>query len=299
MTTTKSAALPAPQPIRQLGLVGKYDQALDAWAITKLLDILQHARVQVYIESQTAHLNQLSSYPSLDLHEMRDMDAVIVMGGDGTMIGVARSLCPYNIPLIGINHGRLGFITDISLSEMDTHLPPILQGHAYLERRHILQAQVRRNNQMLFESLAINDVVIARSGNAGMIDVAISINQAHMCDQRADGLIIATPTGSTAYALSVGGPIIHPQVPAWLLAPIAPHGLSHRPIAIPMHSHIQLCLKSKKPALLNCDTQTFNALSDGDVIDIKKSDFMLTFLHPPHFDYYQMLRQKLHWQQVL
>lgn len=294
---------------KKIGIIGKPLKILPLAGLQQLLSILQDFQIEIFIETQTSQTHKnlgiewLGQYPSFDIkmlgktstNEM--LDAVIVIGGDGTMLGAARELCACNMPLIGINSGRVGFVTDIYLQDIALHLPKMLQGEYLIDRRALLQATVIREHQEIYQGLAVNDVVIARTSNAAMIEVAIYIDDAYMCLQRADGLIIATPTGSTAYSLSVGGSIIHPKVAACLLAPIAPHGLSHRPIAIPIDSQIKIRIDSTQPTLLNCDMQTFNELKKQDLIIIEQSPQQLLFLHPQNYDYYQMLRQKLHWQQ--
>jgi NAD+ kinase len=316
---------------KKIGIIGKPHKILPLAGLKQLLSILKDFSIEVLIEEQTAKTHKslgiefLENYESFSLTALNhsndldpknkidspitshkasstydkklDIDAAIVIGGDGTMLGAARALCRLNMPLIGINSGRVGFVTDIYLQDIALHLPNMLQGEYLIDRRHLLAAKVRRDLELVYEGLAVNDVVLARTSNASMIEVSVFIDGAYMCHQRADGLIISTPTGSTAYSLSVGGSIMHPKVAALLLAPIAPQGLSHRPIAIPIDSQIEIRIETPQPTLLNCDMQTFNEIRPQDRIEIARADQDLIFLHPTNYDYYQMLRQKLHWHE--
>ncbi len=221
----------------------------------------------------------------------------VVMGGDGTMLGIARQLAKYDIPLIGINSGRLGFITDIPIDRMVPALHEILQGQARTEERTLLQARVMREDVEIFCSVAFNDVVVARGTGAGMVELKLIVDGEFMYNQRADGLIISTPTGSTAYALSAGGPLLHPRVQGTVLVPIAPHALSNRPIVVPESSEIVVELVAGRDISVNFDMQTFTSLQLGDRIVISRSPHTITFLHPRDWSYYHTLREKLHWNE--
>lgn len=221
----------------------------------------------------------------------------VVMGGDGTMLGIARQLAPYDIPLIGINSGRLGFITDIPLERMVPALHEILQGQGQIEERTLLEARVVRDGDEIFCALAFNDVVVARGTGAGMVELKLIVDGEFMYNQRADGLIVSTPTGSTAYALSAGGPLLHPRVQGIILVPIAPHALSNRPIVVPESSEIVVELVAGRDISVNFDMQTFTSLQLGDRIVISRSPHTITFLHPRGWSYYHTLREKLHWNE--
>ncbi|MDR1311805.1 MAG: NAD kinase [Burkholderiaceae bacterium] len=225
-------------------------------------------------------------------------NAVIVIGGDGTMLGIARQLAPYSIPLIGINQGRLGFITDISLDQMLPMLDLLLQGKYVAEHRILLEGSIVRDGQTIYHALAFNDIVISRGGGSGMVDLRLEVDGHFMCQQRSDGLIMSTPTGSTAYALSAGGPMLHPNLGGIAIVSIAPHSLSNRPIVVPDTSEIIVEIVEANQPSVNYDSQSFASLKLADRILIKRSIHTVTFLHTPDWSYYDTLRNKLHWGEV-
>jgi NAD+ kinase len=222
----------------------------------------------------------------------------VIVGGDGTMLGIARELAPHGVPLVGINFGRLGFITDIPLLRWPEALGAVLDGHFVAENRSILKARVSRDSQVIFESSAVNDVVISRSSRAGMIDVQVHVDGIYMYSQRADGLIVATPTGSTAYALSCNGPILHPSLEGIVLVPVAPQALSNRPIVLPAKSVISMSVAEGRETRVNCDMQTFADLQLGDLLEVSRADYTCRFLHPSGYSYYATLRSKLNWHEM-
>src|SRR6218665_312651 len=225
---------------RHVALIGKY-QASSAGAIgessRQALDgiarFLQHQGCSVSIEAETASNTGLLHYPSLTVEDIgARCDLGLVVGGDGTMLGIGRRLARFGTPLVGINQGRLGFITDIPFDTYQATLPPMLEGDYEEDSRPLIQACVMRGGQVVFEALAMNDVVVNRGATAGMVELRVEVGGRFVANQRADGLIIASPTGSTAYSLSAGGPMLHPSIPGWVLVPIAPHTLSNRPIVL-------------------------------------------------------------------
>jgi NAD+ kinase len=253
---------------------------------------------EVVIEHDTAAGSGLNGYTVMNVEEIgQSCDLAIVLGGDGTMLGYARQLAPHNVPLIGINQGRLGFITDIPLSEVKTALTAMLGGAYEEDRRALMRAKVWRDGHCVFNALALNDVVVNRGATSGMLEVRVAVDGRFVANQRADGLIIATPTGSTAYSLSVGGPLLHPSLPAWVLAPIAPHTLSNRPIVLADTGEITIDLVAGRDASANFDMQSLASLLIGDRITVKRSNYHATFLHPRGWSYYDTLRQKLHWNE--
>jgi NAD+ kinase len=213
------------------------------------------------------------------------------------MLGIGRQLAQYGLPLIGINHGRLGFITDIALSDYTNALPAMLRGEHASEERALMQARVMRDGTAVFDALALNDVVINRGAGSGMVELRVEINGHFVANQRADGLIVASPTGSTAYALSAGGPIMHPDLKGWLMVPIAPHTLSNRPLAIADTAQIAIELVAGKEASANFDMQSFASLLVGDRIVVSRSQYAAKFLHPLGWSYFDTLRRKLHWNE--
>jgi NAD+ kinase len=233
----------------------------------------------------------------LDLHADA-IDLAIVVGGDGTMLGIARELAPHGVPVIGINHGRLGFMTDIPLERWSEALAAILDGQFEAEERTLLDARVLRDGEqtIAFEARALNDVVVGRGFVGRMIELNVEVDGKFMYTQRADGLIVATPTGSTAYALSANGPILHPQLGGIVLVPVAPQALSNRPIVLPDSSCVTVRIGEETDARVNCDMQTFSDLHPGDRIVIARSAHRIRFLHPSGYSYFATLRGKLAWQ---
>ena len=266
--------------------------------VERILAFLQEAGYRVVFEADTAAYLAMPAIEAMDVNAIGEQaDLVIVMGGDGTMLGIARQLAKYDVALIGINLGRLGFITDIPVERMLPALGEILQGKATAEKRSLLEGRVMRDGKMMFCGVAVNDVVVARGSGAGMAELRVTVDGQFMYNQRSDGLIVSTPTGSTAYALSAGGPLLHPSLQGIVLVPIAPHALSNRPIAVPDTSEIVVTIVSGRDISVNFDMQTFASLQHGDEIVISRSPNTITFLHPEGWSYYNTLREKLHWHE--
>ena len=266
--------------------------------VERILAFLQEAGYRVVFEADTAAYLAMPAIEAMDVNAIGEQaDLVIVMGGDGTMLGIARQLAKYDVALIGINLGRLGFITDIPVERMLPALGEILQGKATAEKRSLLEGRVMRGGEMIFCGVAVNDVVVARGSGAGMAELRVTVDGQFMYNQRSDGLIVSTPTGSTAYALSAGGPLLHPSLQGIVLVPIAPHALSNRPIAVPDTSEIVVTIVSGRDISVNFDMQTFASLQHGDEIVISRSPNTITFLHPEGWSYYNTLREKLHWNE--
>jgi NAD+ kinase len=240
----------------------------------------------------------ISGYPVLGLQAIgKQCDLALVVGGDGTMLGIGRQLAPFGVPLIGINQGRLGFITDIPLGSFRTSLAPMLQGQFEEDHRSLIHARVLRDGHCVFDALAMNDVVVNRGATSGMVELRVQVDGRFVANQRADGLIIATPTGATAYALSAGGPILHPSIPGWVLVPIAPHTLSNRPIVLANATEIAIEVVAGRDASASFDTQSLASLLHGDRIVVTRSEHHVRFLHPKGWSYFDTLRQKLHWNE--
>jgi NAD+ kinase len=255
---------------------------------------LTQAGRQVLVEAETARHTGVSEYPTADFASIgKSADLAIVMGGDGTMLGAARHLAPFSVPVVGINHGRLGFITDIPVHDANAALTDLLQGRFDTEGR---------GQQEMYAATALNDVVLNRAGRGGMIEVRVEVNDTFMYTQRADGLIVATPTGSTAYALSAAGPILHPSVSAMLLVPVAPQTLSNRPIVIPADSVLNMTLSSMSRvelgASVHFDMQTWSDLTAGDRIVVRRAPHTIRFLHPTGYSFFSTLRRKLDWNRL-
>ncbi len=281
-----------------IALAVRHNTAGIAEPVDSVVAFLQARGYRVVLEAETAaHLG----LPGLEAMDARAIGAcamaAIVMGGDGTMLGIARQLAPYDVPLIGINQGRLGFMTDIALERMLPVLGEILSGKGEADRRTLLEGRVMRGGAMITCGLAVNDVVVARGAGTGMAELKVTVDGHFMYNQRSDGLIIATPTGSTAYALSAGGALLHPSLNGIGLVPIAPHALSNRPIVVPDTSEIVIEIVGGRDISVNFDMQTFASLQHGDQIVISRSPNHITFLHPEGWSYYDTLREKLHWNE--
>lgn len=267
-------------------------------SMRSILAFLRAAGHAVVLESETAAHLDCPGIAVMTANEIgAAADAAIVIGGDGTMLGIARQLAPFDVPLIGINQGRLGFMTDIRIEHMLPVLAEILGGKFKADRRTLLEGRVMRDGEAIHLGMAVNDVVVARGAGAGMAELKVNVDQHFMYNQRSDGLIISTATGSTAYALSAGGPLLHPSLGGILLVPIAPHALSNRPIVLPDSSRIVVEIMSGRDISVNFDMQTFASLIPRDRIVIERSPHTITFLHPEGWSYYDTLRAKLHWNE--
>jgi len=287
-----------PARFRHAALVGKYQALGIRGVLEELAHFLAREGLDVSLERQTALSTGITGYGALEPEDIgRECDLAVVLGGDGTMLGIARRLARYGTPLIGINQGRLGFITDVSVGQYADVLAPMLGGDYEVEHRSMLAASVERDGRGIFEALALNDVVVSRSHTASMIELRIDIGAEFMANLRADGLIIASPTGSTAYALSAGGPILHPAIGGWVLAPIASHTLSNRPIVLPNESRVAIEIVAGQDASASFDMQSLASLLEGDRIVVQRSPHRVHFLHPRGWSYYATLRKKLHWHE--
>ncbi|GAC1601231.1 MAG: NAD kinase [Ramlibacter sp.] len=290
---------------RQVALIGKYQAAGSGasagTARDAMEDIAQFLAAQgcdVIVEQATAASTGMSGYPTLDLPAIgKECDLGLVVGGDGTMLGIGRQLAKFRVPLIGINQGRLGFITDIPLDSYRATLTPMLRGEFEEDQRSLIAAQVMRDGSSVFDALAMNDVVVNRGATSGMVELRVEVDGHFVSNQRADGLIVASPTGSTAYSLSAGGPLLHPSIHGFVLVPIAPHTLSNRPIVLADASEIAIEVVSGRDASANFDMQSLALLLRGDRIIVRRSEHFVRFLHPRGWTYFDTLRGKLHWNE--
>jgi NAD+ kinase len=283
---------------RHVVLIGKYQAAGSRSALEDIAQFLHRQGCEVALERETANNTGLSDYPVLDVEQIgAQCDLGLVLGGDGTMLGIGRRLAPHGVPLIGINQGRLGFITDIALEGYQSVLKPMLEGQYEEELRAMMQASVMRDGRCVFSATAMNDVVVNRGATTGMVELRVEVDGRFVANQRADGLIIATPTGSTAYALSAGGPLLHPSIAGWLLVPIAPHTLSNRPIVLSDRGEVAIELVAGRDASANFDMQSLASLLHGDRIVVRRSPHQVRFLHPQRWSYFDTLRRKMHWNE--
>ena len=287
-----------PVHFQTIAIIGKYMNASQLQLMqVDLADLARHLSAKnltVLMEENTAKHAEISGFKTVKLSEIgAEADLAIVLGGDGTMLSVARSLLNSDVPLVGINRGRFGFLTDIRTDHMLQAMDEILDQRYQSEPRMCLTAQVMRGGVIMQNGVAMNDVVI-KSG-LRLIEFEVEIDGKFVHKQRADGLIISTPTGTTAYALSAGGPILHPSLEAIALVPISPHTLSNRPIAISSVSKIEITIMQSDDAQLSYDGQQQSALEIGDRILIVRAAKTVTLLHPEMYSYYDMLRNKLNW----
>ena len=282
---------------KTIGSLGKSSDADIAGTLSVLYQFLK-PHYQIAIDPGNAQL--IVDFAGA-IHPLKDLaqhcDVLIAIGGAGTFLSAARAAAGCHIPLIGVNLGRVGFLVDISPNELLTKLSAILQGRFRKENRYLLRTKIMRNAEIIHEETAVNEVVIHRWVTPSMIELQTTIDGVYLNTQRSDGLIISTPTGSTAYALSAGGPIIHPCLNALLLVPLNPHTLSNRPIVIDGASTIEInFIKTKEiNAQVTCDHIAIPDVLISDTILIKKDPNPITILHPENHDFFHTLRDKLSW----
>jgi NAD+ kinase len=229
----------------------------------------------------------------------RAAQLAIVVGGDGTMLAAARSLVRHRVPLIGVNQGRVGFMTDIGHDDMLAGIGAVLDGSYQVEERALIDAEIRRGAQSLMRTIALNEAVLARGSQGRLIEFELSLDGEYVYTLRADGLIVATPTGSTAYAMSAQGPILHPAVPAFALVPLNPHTLSARPVSVSDRSVVEVVLARAVDARVHFDGFALADMQQGDRLVLKRSADPVRFVHPPGYRYFATLREKLRWSEVL
>ncbi len=286
---------------KTVAIVAKPDGVGVAAPLNTLIDLLKRRGITVRLDVRTAEFATSvpdAVMPRNPLDELIEgADLAIAVGGDGTMLGVARIVARHGVPLVGINLGHLGFLTDLSADFAANALPDFLDGQYNEEQRILLEAEILREGQSIFRSVALNDVVVSRGAMGTMIEFAVEVNGEFVYSARADGLIIATPTGSTAYALSSGGPILQPGLAAISLVPISPHTLSNRPIAISSDSEVRVKILRGENARVNFDVQSYFDPATDDVVSIRAHPKPLRLLHPFGYSYFAMLRTKLHWNE--
>jgi len=281
---------------RHAAIVGKHQALGMRDLLEELAQFLAREGLDVSLERATAQNTGLTGYGAMSAAEMgAECDLAVVVGGDGTMLGIARELARHDIPMVGINQGRLGFITDIPVGQFREALAPMVAGDYEEEHRSMLDGSVWRDGERIFEGLSMNDVVVSRGATASMVELKIDIGDEFVANLRADGLIVASPTGSTAYALSAGGPIMHPGIGGWVLVPIASHTLSNRPIVLPDAGEIRITMVAGRDAAANFDMQSLASMLHGDQVRVSRSAYKVRFLHPRGWSYYATLRRKLRW----
>lgn len=282
--------------IRTAALIGKFRSPDVAESLAALAEFLSRHGVDVLVEEGTAAATGLTGQPSISYdHMVGRVDVAIVVGGDGTLLNAARRLACGSVPLVGVNQGRLGFMTDVSRDTMLASMSDLLAGRFRREERFLLQSCVLRESESLGGNLALNDMVLSKGAAGRMIEFELHIDGEFIYVLRADGMIVSTPTGSTAYAMSANGPILQPTLEGIAIVPLCPHGLSYRPITVSADATIELKLLHPHDALLHFDGQEQLDALAGDRVVIRRGDQNIVFLHPPGYSYFAMLREKLQW----
>lgn len=282
----------------KIGLIGRGRHEGSRDTLQSLLDLLARREVAVYIEPRLAKICPGCAATEVGRDEIGETcDLVIVVGGDGSMLSAARTMAKYNTPLLGVNRGRLGFLTDVSPDEIDSKVPEVLDGRFVREERFLLDVEVVRDGEVIGRADALNDVVVNSGTSAQMIEFDLYIDDVFVYRQRADGMIISTPTGSTAYSLSGGGPIMHPSLDALVLVPMFPHTLSSRPIVVDGNSRLRLEISENNSIHppVTCDGQVNMTARPGDAVEIYKKPHRMTLIHPVEHSFYASCRDKLRW----
>ncbi|HXZ47447.1 MAG TPA: NAD(+) kinase [Usitatibacter sp.] len=285
-----------PPAFKTAAVVGKSDAASLPDTLEQLVALLRRHGLAILMDPLTAGASRGTPDATVELDDLAGRaDLAIVVGGDGTLLSCARLMGERGVPLVGVNLGRLGFLTDVPADSLEAAVGSILAGDFNAEQRTLLAGSVRRGRDTLFSAFAMNDVVVSRGATGSMIEFAVTVDGEFIYTLRADGLIVSTPTGSTAYALSAGGPILHPALSAIALVPISPHTLSNRPVAIRSSSRVEITLVRGVEARANFDVQEYWQLEPGDVVAVSAAPRPVTILHPRGYRYFAMLRQKLRW----
>ncbi len=283
---------------KRIGLVGRPDHSGVVDSLQRLLALLATKELTVVLDDITARLIDSSGQQVCKREELSNhCDLVIVVGGDGSMLNVAKYVAADQVPVIGINRGRLGFLTDISPDDIEARVEDVLSGNYHVESRFLLEVAIRREDGLESLGCALNDVVLHPGQAAQMIEFELFVDDKFVYSQQSDGLIVATPTGSTAYSLSAGGPIMHPDLNAVVLVPMYPHSLNSRPVVVDGDSEIRLVVAAKgslQPQL-SCDGEVRYTASAGDEIVVSKKELALQLVHPLDHSFYQACRSKLGW----
>ena len=287
-------------PFKTVALIGKYKAPEITEPLLRLAAFLSGKGVAVVVDSLTAEHIEQHDFRVMPLNAMDGVvDLAIVLGGDGTMLNIACTLAPFDIPLVGVNQGRLGFLTDISLDTVQQTIAAMLDGKFVTEQRLLLSTRVLRDGAEVFNALALNEMVVHRGNISSMIEFEVRIDGEYLYNQRADGLIVATPTGSTAYALSSGGPILHPSLDIIALVPVCPHTLSNRPIVVKSESLIEILMHRTSAVSVRFDSHTHFDLQGHDKLEVSRYPTPACLLHPVGHSYYHTLREKLLWNKTL
>ena len=280
----------------KVGLISKSNDLSVSETLNNVYNLLRDKGLDVMLDNSTRGL--LGGPITVDIEKIgQECDLAVVIGGDGTLLHAARELVDADVPLVGVNRGRLGFLVDVSPEDGLHELIDIIDGDYQQEERLMLNCRLARNGKIIHQSLAFNDMVMRTKNVLQIIEFELSINGSFVLTQRADGIIVATPSGSTAYSLSSGGPIVNPSLPALVVQPICPHTLSSRPLVVSADSEISVLVTEKKTvhAQMVCDGQVYNDLQNNDIIEVRKHKNAIRILHPSKYDYHHILREKLNW----
>jgi NAD+ kinase len=282
--------------VTRVGLIAKPDAPAAPRVILQVLQWLGARGLTAVLEKQTAGLVPSATVQAASKDELPGLvDLLVVLGGDGTLLSMARLVGDLGVPILGVNLGGLGFLTALTKDELFPALEAFLAGGLVIEERVMLAAQVWRQGEKLSEYVALNDVVITKSAMSRIINLAVSVDGQFATAYRADGLIISTPTGSTAYCLSAGGPIVFPTMPAVVLTPICSHTLTNRPIVLPADQRIEVTLQSDQDVMVTVDGQVGFALKEADVVAIHQAAARISLLRFPQKHFFSVLRTKLKW----
>ncbi|MBM2829668.1 MAG: kinase [Gammaproteobacteria bacterium] len=283
---------------KRISLITNSGAAEVADTLNSLIEYLQKRNIQITLDECCAEIAHDKKLPVATPENFGlNTDLAIAIGGDGTMLKAAHLVCNHDIPLLGINRGRLGFLADIPADTVHQHLDEIFNGHYVEDERFLLHGQIFRNGKLMQESYAFNDIILHKWNIARLVEFETYVDDIFVHKQRSDGIIVSTPTGSTAYALSGGGPILYPSLDALVLVPICPHSLTNRPIVIQGNSKVEIVVGTREidHARLTCDGDVALELAPGDRVRIHKKDKKIRLIHPADYDHFSMLRAKLRW----
>ena len=279
----------------RIALIGKLRSPEIAQSLRELSALLEKRGCRVVIEKETAGELGVRGEDYAAIGSQADL--AVVVGGDGTMLAAARNLVRHKVPMVGVNQGRVGFMTDIGHRDMVEGIGAILEGRYSLEERAVLDAEILRGKECVLRTLALNEAVVGKGSQGRLIEFELSLDGEFVYSLRADGVIVATPTGSTAYALSAQGPILQPAVPALALVPLNPHTLSARPVSVSDKAEIEISLVRALDARAHFDGLALADMQEGDRLILKRSSDVVRFVHPPGYHYFATLREKLGWSE--
>jgi NAD+ kinase len=283
-------------PIQKIGITSKPKKPEIRKIVPPLMQWLRERKIEVFIDRETAATLEISEKCSTRNEIPTQVDLIVVLGGDGTLLATARALNRRPVPLLAVNLGGLGFLTVITQEELYPTLETVLSGDFRTDRRVQIEAEVLRSDEVISSFLALNDVVLNKGAIARILDFDVWVNGEFVSTYKSDGLIVCTPTGSTAYSLAAAGPIVVPSVEAFIVTPICAHTLSNRPIVLPDSAKVEIAVKSHRESVyLTVDGKVGIAVRSDDIVRVKKADSCVELIRPAHENYFEILRQKLKW----